>query len=186
MLSEVVYKDLSERVGEQIKAYCKTGDFVLTSGRKSDFYVDLKSLMMQGSFLGDIAGLLTRTMQINFKEINNDPVIYVGGMELGSVPLTTAVCTYTRYMNQFIIRKGKRKHGTGSQIEGGEAIKGKQIVLIDDVLTTGGSIEKMCKALEGHADILGTIVVVDRQEADEEFMSQLPPVFSLFKKEDLI
>lgn len=186
MHTDKVYEILLERIKKQIKPYCKVGDFTLTSGKKSDFYIDLKSLMMQGEFLGLVAEALARTSLRNFKQADNDVVLYVGGMELGSVPLTTAMCTHTKYLNQFIIRKNKRIHGTNSQIEGSEAIKEQQVVLVDDVLTTGGSIKKMCDALEGHAEVLGTIVVVDRQESDLAIMQNLPPVISLFTKEDLI
>lgn len=157
---------------------CKFGNFELTSGGTSDFYIDIKSLLFQAEPLTLIGRCMLSAISRAYGDID-----CIGGLELGSVPLSSAISiTSVTHsvtgdpVHHFAIRKTPRTHGTKSQIEG--VCEGK-VILVDDVLTTGGSLVKARDALfrEGMT-ILGAAVVVDREEAIElDF-----PVISLFKK----
>ncbi len=164
-----------------VNGCCRFGDFTLTSGKKSDFYVDIKSLMFESEPLF----LLGEALCLHMERIFGD-VDCVGGMELGSIPLTSSMSIYAHAVSgfrhnlpHFVIRKQPRTHGTKSQIEG--ECRGS-IILIDDVLTSGGSLTKAANILreEGHT-VSGGIVVVDRQEAGVMDF----PVTSLFTKSQL-
>lgn len=166
---------------EKVNSCCKFGDFTLTSGKKSDFYVDVKALMFDPRTLA----LLGEELYIKIEQIYGN-IDCVGGMELGSIPLSSAIAIYSYARGgmvnpwpHFVVRKRPRDHGTLSQIEG---VCSGDIVIVDDVLTTGGSIIKTKSILEdaGHT-VIGAIVVVDREEAIKIDI----PVASLFTKSGL-
>ena len=135
----------------------KFGDFKLTSGKKSKFYVDMKLASTDPEILSCIAKEFA-------KDIHQD-VDFIAGMELGAVPLAVALSLETG-IPYSMIRKSERKHGTGSRIEG---ISEGRAVLIDDVATTGGSNIESVKALvdEG-VEVSMVMVVVDREEGAQE------------------
>ncbi len=167
-----------------LKNTVQKGKFKLTSGRESDFYINVKSLMFEAKLINVLGHIMFST--INKKWGNK--IDAVGGMELGSVPLSTAISyrSYTYSVNKsvdhFVVRKTERKHGTGNLIEG--SFFNKNVVIVDDVLTSGSSICKAYNELDKYCNILGAIVVVDRQEVD---LSTLPlEVLSLYKKEELL
>jgi orotate phosphoribosyltransferase len=109
-------------------------------------------------------------------------------MELGSIPISTVVAEYSAdqefQYHHFIIRKTPKGHGVTSQILFYEKPK-KPVVIVDDVLTTGGSLYKAYNILiANQIDVAGCVCVMDR----EELNTTLPPVptHSLFKKSDII
>jgi len=140
----------------------KFGDFTLTSGKKSNFYVDMKL----ASSDPEILSLITKEFAKNMP----DEIDFIAGMELGAVPLAVALSLETG-IPYSMIRKSDRKHGTGSRIEGPN--KGRAI-LVDDVATTGGSNIESVKALvdEG-VEVLMILVVVDREEGAAEKIDPL-------------
>jgi orotate phosphoribosyltransferase len=100
----------------------------------------------------------------------------VGGLEMGAVPIVTAVAAVShskgRPLPAFFVRKATKDHGTKSLVEGlprGQTLKGKRVVIVDDVVTTGGSSMKAVDAvrMEG-AEVVRVIAIVDREEGAAE------------------
>ena len=140
----------------------KFGDFTLTSGKKSSYYVDLKLASTDPSILKEIA--------IEFAKLLPENIDFIAGMELGAVPLAAALSLETG-IPYSMIRKSSREHGTGTRIEGPS--KGRA-VLVDDVATTGGSnIESIKMLTDEGVDGSMVLVVVDREEGAAEKLSNL-------------
>ena len=153
------------------KSY-KEGTFKLTSGKMSDFYIDCKqtTLSAEGAYL---CGRLLYEMIREDSEITA-----VGGMTLGADPLVTAV-SIVSYLERspipaFIIRKEPKGHGTGSWIEGkGNILLGSFVALVEDVVTTGGTLIKAIERtqLEGYK-VGAVLAVVDREEGGKQLLAE--------------
>jgi orotate phosphoribosyltransferase len=134
------------------------GRFVLTSGAVSDYYIDIKKASTNPVVLKKIAEALA-------EYINDYDVI--AGMELGAVPIIVALSLETG-IPYVIVRKEKREHGTSKRIEGLD-VKGKKVLIIEDVTTSGGSVVKTIQILrENQALVNDVVVVVDRESGAEE------------------
>lgn len=137
------------------------GDFTLTSGAKSPYYVDVKLAMTHPETLRAIADSMAAITR------EHGPFDAVAGMELGAVPLATAVSLATD-LPLMMIRKGERAHGTGKRIEGPDA-KGKNIFVVEDVTTSGGStVEAIHVLREAGATVGHASVVVDRESGGRD------------------
>ena len=100
----------------------------------------------------------------------------LAGMELGAVPLVVALALETD-IPYVIIRKEKREHGTSKQIEGGE-VKGKSVLIVEDVTTSGGSVVKTIQILrENQAEVEKVLTVVDREAGAKETLKKLEVQF---------
>ena len=154
----------------------KFGDFTLTSGKKSKFYVDMKLASTDPDILSCIAKEFAKHLS---KKID-----FIAGMELGAVPLAVALSLETG-LPYSMIRKGTRVHGTGSRIEGPS---NGRAVLVDDVATTGGSnIESIKSLVDEGVEVLQVMVVVDREEGAAEKISPFNLDYrSLIKISDLV
>jgi orotate phosphoribosyltransferase len=145
----------------------RRGDFVLASGRRSSFYIDARLTTMSGDGLAVIGGLgLDRFAARGWTPRS------VGGLTLGADPIAYALALTAKrrgqHLDAFTVRKQPKDHGTGKRIEGCFAA-GDPVVIVEDVLTTGGSARDAITAVEsegGH--ILGVMAVVDRQEGGRE------------------
>ena len=156
----------------------------LASGRTSTYYFNMKPTMLdaEGSHL--IATLILKAI----KGLDAD---LIGGLEMGAVPIASAVAAVShtggRPINAFFVRKQAKEHGTRSLIEGlpdGDSLKGKRVVVVEDVTTTGGSAIKAAEAVRAEgADVVGVVTVIDRQEgAAEAFAAaklKLTPILTL-------
>ena len=138
------------------------GRFVLTSGRESDYYINVKKLITRPEVLKLIAEMMKEMAEEEGIEFDR-----VAGPELGAVPIATALSLETG-KPLVIVRKKPKGHGTGSQIEG-EVKAGDRVLLVEDVTTTGGSVLRSAKVLEKEgAKVSAILVVVDREEGAEE------------------
>ena len=138
------------------------GHFVLTSGKESDYYINVKKLITEP----EVLGLIARLMKEKAEELGIE-FDRVAGPELGAVPIATALSLETG-KPLVIVRKKPKGHGTGSQVEG-EVKPGDRILLVEDVTTTGGSVLRSAKVLEElGARIAAVFVVVDREEGAAE------------------
>ena len=169
------------------KSY-RHGTFTLTSGKTSDFYIDGKqtTLDAEGAYL---CGKLL------FDLIKNEvPLIdAVGGMTLGADPLVSAVSLVSYLENApipaFIVRKEAKGHGTGNYIVGLKNLnEGARVALVEDVVTTGGTLLKVIERVEAAGFTVGLVMtVVDRQEGGcEALMAAGYPLKALFTRESLL
>jgi orotate phosphoribosyltransferase len=139
------------------------GEFTLTSGRKSNFYVNIKKASTHPEILKNIAECMK-------PHLGGEKVI--AGMELGAVPLAVALALESD-LPYVIIRKGEREHGTGKQIEG-QLNEGTDVMIVEDVATTGGSLVKAVNAIRNAGGKVNrAIVVVDREEGGSEKMAEM-------------
>lgn len=160
----------------------------LASGRRSDFYIDVK----QTSLNPEGAHLLGEAL---FEEIRGSfPAAQgVGGPTLGADPLVSAISIVSHLKGHplpaFIIRKEPKAHGTGAWIEGGKNLApSSRVVLVEDVLTTGGSLlTAVEKTVQAGYKIEGLVVVVDREEGGREPVeAKRYKLRSLFTKAQLL
>jgi len=150
------------------------GEITLASGRKSDFYFNLKPTMLDP----EGAALLA---ELTYEALKDDQLDFVGGLEMGAVPLAGAIAQLSWIKGHpiaaFFVRKKPKEHGARLAIEGlakGESLDGKRIVVVEDVTTTGGSAMKAVEAVrEAGAEVAFVLSLVDREEgAAEAFAAQ--------------
>ena len=167
------------------KSY-KEGNFTLASGKKSEYYFDCRqtALHPEGAWL--IGSLF-------FDLIKDLPISGVGGMTLGSDPLITATSVISfekgHPLNGFIVRKESKGHGTNQYIEGlANFSSGDRVVLLEDVVTTGGSILTACKRAEDVGlEIVQICSVLDREEGGREKLAEAGyELKSLFNRRELL
>lgn len=157
----------------------RRGDFLLSSGRRSQLYVDARLTTMSPDGLLLIGSLGLLTIQRHFGEVDA-----VGGLTLGADPVAYAIAyasaSTQRPIRAFTVRKDAKVHGTGRQIEG-PFRQGDRVVVIEDVITTGGSALHALDVLHASgADIRGVLTVVDRGEGGREIIeSRGVPVVAL-------
>lgn len=145
------------------------GDFILKSGKKTDFYVDVRQTALDGKGSELIADAICHALL--------PEVEAVGGVELGAVPIVGSVITYfrawsslSRDLSGFVVRKNPKSHGLGRAIENCPP-EGTKVAIIEDVTTTGGSLEVAITAAQvAGLKVVQAIVVVDRQEGAEDFL----------------
>lgn len=158
---------------------------VLASGRESNFYFDMKPTM----FHPEGASLLARMILDRLSALNVD---YVGGLEMGAVPLIASVAAFSHEQGKpipgFFVRKAVKDHGTKKRIEGTESLAGKNVAILEDVTTTGGSaIQAAEVAREAGAHVVLVLSIVDRLEgARESFAAADIPFDSLFTADDFL
>ncbi len=169
------------------KSY-RQGTFTLTSGKTSDFYIDGKQTILsaEGAYL--CGKLILELIQ---KE--ESPIQAVGGMTLGADPLVTATSLVSYLEKQpipaFIVRKEAKGHGTGNYIEGLKNLpQGCNVALVEDVVTTGGTLLKVIERVEAQGFQVGLVVtIVERQEGGVETLAKAGyKLESVFTREELL
>lgn len=146
------------------KEVVKFGKFTLSSGKESDYYVNMKMAITDPKILKSIAKIVSD--QINRNEIDK-----VAGPALGAIPIVTAVSLESS-IPMLMIRKSKKGYGTSELIEG-NLLDGDSVIVIEDVTTTGNSLIKAIKALEDNGGkVKRAFVVVDRAEGAIENLKQ--------------
>lgn len=141
------------------------GEVQLASGRTSDFYVDGKQVTM----CSEGAELVGRLL---WEATRDEEIDAVGGPEIGAIPI--AVATVLQYRQQgrelegFSVRKQAKQHGTRRSIEG-RLEEGMRVVVVEDVITTGGSVLKAIDEIRrAGAEVVKVVCLVDRQEGAAE------------------
>jgi orotate phosphoribosyltransferase len=135
------------------------------------------------------ASLLARMMLARLSDLRVD---YVGGLEMGAVPLVACVAAVShdegKPMPGFFVRKAVKDHGTKKRIEGLENLNGRRVAILEDVTTTGGSaIQAVEVSREAGAEVVLVLSIVDRLEgAIESFEKAGVPFASLFTADDFL
>lgn len=173
-----------------LKKSVRTGEFTLASGKKSDLYIDCRVTAMDpvGANLIGKLGWDRVKQELTERGIEAQSI---GGMTLGADPISLSVgmtsATDPKALQVFTVRKEPKGHGKGQQIEG-NFTEGDTIVIVDDVITTGGSTLKAADVLEASgAKIAFALVLVDREEGGREAIEARGiPVVSLFSRSTLL
>jgi len=143
----------------------KLGDFTLSSGKKSDYYIDCRTTTLHP----EGAHLVGRLLYPLVEKAGADAT---GGLTLGADPVTASVIAESfrqgKPVRGFIVRKEKKEHGTGRKVEGNlEA--GDKVVVLEDVITSGGSALKAVEAVrDSGAEVVSILAIVDREEGGRE------------------
>jgi orotate phosphoribosyltransferase len=162
--------------------------FTLASGRTSRWFFDMKPVMMNPE-AGRLVGEL---MNVRCDEIGAD---FVGGLELGAVPLAALVVAtdFTSDRLGFMVRKqakgrGGRKTNNPPGIEGASIANGGRVIILEDVTTTGGSAIQAVKRIEEETDceVVAVISILDREEGGREAFEEAGiPFESLLVRSDI-
>ncbi|WP_298611952.1 orotate phosphoribosyltransferase [uncultured Thermosynechococcus sp.] len=161
----------------------RSGDFILASGQKSQYYINCKpvTLSARGAYL---VGRL-------FLEQLAPEAVAVAGLTLGADPLVVAVSVLSNLQGQdraaLIVRKEAKGHGTMSFIEGPPLPQGAVVTVLEDVITSGGSALKAVLRLQEAGYVVNEVLaIVDRQAGGEAALTaQGVPLRSLFRVSDL-
>ena len=169
---------MKEELFELLKKHAyKKGEFTLSSGKKSEHYLNCKPITLTGRGL-------TLTSLLMLKEVETN---VVAGLTLGADPLVCGVSLLSaldgRLINALIVRKEPKGHGTEAWIEGLLPPKDVKVTVLEDVVTTGGSSIKAVEKLRDAGYIVEKVVaLVDRQEGGEEAMKEAGlELVSIFK-----
>jgi orotate phosphoribosyltransferase len=135
------------------------GDFVLSSGQRAAWYIDLRRVLLSGQS----APLAGRVMLAVTADLDYDAV---GGLTLGADPVAAAMmhaaAAQGRILDAFVVRKEGKAHGLQRRIEGPE-VAGRRVLAVEDTSTTGSSVLTAVDALqEAGAEVVGVAVVVER------------------------
>ena len=164
----------------------RLGDFTLSSGAKSPYYVDARRTTMTAE-----GQRLTGKIAYDLIDEAGWDVTHVGGLTLGADPVTYAIAHHStsrdRVLDGFTVRKEAKGHGTGQQIEGGLPTDAR-VVIVEDAVTSGASAIRAIEAVREHgATIAGVVCLVDREEGGRAKLDELGvPLVSAFTGPELL
>ena len=163
-----------ERLGEIILdrsfKYSENPPFTLASGRQSHFYFNCKPTTLDPEGMNLIGEIL-------FEMVKDKDITAAGGLTLGADPIANALAVISyqkgRPVKSFVVRKDAKAHGTRSAVEG-NVKAGDRVVVIDDVITTGGStITAIEQARAAGLIVDSVITLIDREEGGRENILKL-------------
>ncbi|MCB9799896.1 MAG: orotate phosphoribosyltransferase [Candidatus Omnitrophica bacterium] len=155
------------------------GERTLASGQKSNFYIDGKQVTL------DAQGILA-TGKLILAMLHGVNADAIGGPTLGADPIATAVSLLSSHTGKpikaFIVRKASKDHGMQKMIEGPAISEGDRVVMVEDVITSGGSVLKAIEEVEkvkGH--VVKVICLVDRKAGADKILAKYnyTPIFSI-------
>jgi len=162
------------------------GEFVLSSGKKSSFYLDCRVTTLHPR-----GALLSSRLLLRLIRSHNIRAEAIGGMTLGADPIVAAVAVVSAIdgtpLPGFIVRKEAKGHGARRQIEGWRGRPGSRVVIADDVCTSGGSLMEACRVAESVGyEVVATMCLVDRLEPASASLKSRYPFYSIFTIRDLL
>jgi orotate phosphoribosyltransferase len=138
----------------------RRGEFKLSSGGTSDYYIDCRTTTLDGR-----GARLTGQVFLEEIRMRGWRPQAIGGLTLGADPIVAAVAVTSGEINGFLVRKAEKEHGTEQRIEGFQET-GARVVIVDDVCTTGAStVQAIAAAREFGFNVIGVMCLVERQEA---------------------
>ena len=161
----------------------RLGNFTLASGLKSDYYIDCRTTTLHAQ-----GAELTGHVFFDLFQQQGWKPRAAGGLTMGADPIVTAIAVISAQQHMpihgFLVRKAEKTHGMGQRIEGFQE-KGADVVIVDDVCTTGGStIQAIQAAREFGFNIIAAACLVEREEAGGrpavEQAAAPAPFFSIF------
>lgn len=162
------------------------GEFVLSSGATSNYYVDCRRTTMHAE-----GGVLVGQLGWELLKGSGLEPDSVGGLTMGADPVAFAL-SYSSWLagepvNPFSVRKQPKDHGTGRRIEGSFE-PGHKVVVVEDVITSGGSALNACEAVEAEGgEVLGVLALLDRESGGREAIEDAGyRVLTLFRIADLL
>lgn len=161
----------------------RLGEFKLSSGARSDYYVDCRTTTLDAK-----GARLTGQVFLDEIRARGWQPQAIGGLTMGADPIVVAVAVVGQ-MDGFLVRKAEKQHGTGQRIEGFRG-QGARVVIVDDVCTTGAStIQAIEAAREFGFDVVGVMSLVERQEAggrpNVEKAATPAPFVAIFTADDV-
>jgi orotate phosphoribosyltransferase len=139
----------------------RLGDFTLSSGGNSDYYIDCRTTTLDAR-----GAQLTGEVFLDAIREQGWEAEAIGGLTMGADPVVVAVAVASGNINGFLVRKAEKQHGTGQRIEGFRK-KGARVVIVDDVCTTGSStVQAIDAAREFGFEVIGVMCLVERQDAN--------------------
>src|SRR5215471_11389394 len=171
-----------------VKNSFRLGSFTLSSGLKSDYYIDCRTTTLHA----EGAALTGQVFLELFREQGWHPQA-IGGLTLGADPIVTAVAVISSQqgtpIHGFLVRKAEKAHGMGQRIEGFQQ-KDASVVIVDDVCTTGGSTVQAIETARAFGfKIIGAACLVEREEAGGrpavEQAAAPAPFVSIFKSSEI-
>jgi len=147
-------------IASEVGAFLR-GEFTLTSGKKSKYYFDGKKVTLSPEGAYQVGKAI-------FDQLAGVGIDAIGGVPVGAYPMVAAVALVSHLegkpMPSFIVREVTKEHGTKRQMEG-QFKEGSRVAIVDDVITTGGSVRKAIEAVEAvKCKVVKVIVIVDRHE----------------------
>jgi orotate phosphoribosyltransferase len=162
----------------------RLGEFKLSSGGTSDYYIDCRTTTLDAKG----SGLTGKVFLEEIRQRGWKPRA-IGGLTMGADPIVVAVSVVSGELHGFLVRKAEKQHGTGQRIEGFRE-KGARVVIVDDVCTTGAStIQAIEAAREFGFETVGVMCLVEREEAkgrpNVEKAAAPAPFVSIFTANDV-
>ena len=147
------------------------GDFTLASGAKADYYVDCRKLTLHPRGALIVGRMMLDRIKDRAEQMGT-PINAVGGMAIGADPITASIVTLaggeSTDLRGFIVRKEAKEHGTGRQVEG-PVSPGDRVVIVEDVITSGGSaIKAVAAARKFGLEVVYVLAILDRLAGGQE------------------
>ena len=159
------------------------GDVTLASGKRAGYYVDARRALLSATGFRACGELVAETAE-------QVGAVAVGGPTLGADPVATSALAASDSLKAFIVRKEKKEHGLQRWIEGPEIEPGERALIVEDVVTSGGSLIRAIERVrEEGIELAGALVVLDRLAGGGEAVAQALgegiPYLSLFTIDDI-